>query len=388
MELQNALANLQNAQNQDKKRQKRNNLIVLFVGFALGILIIWAENIFLSSYPSGSLLLFLTLLLTLPLQLVLHEIGHLIFGLYSGYRFVSFRVFSFAIYKKENKFRFGRYRVPGTMGQCLMCPTKEDATMPYRALLLGGVFVNGITAVLCFLLLPILYHNLFWRLFLMGMILWGILLAALNGIPYQNKTNGIANDGYHVKILPHNHAERTCFFNQLRTAAAMTEGKRLSEMPIDWFATPSDPCHHPTSATLRMGEAERECELCRFDSAQAMLLALAENGTTLPATQLLAILTDYLYLEMITTHRQEIIEPLRVALDRHLKLTRNSFAAIRAEITYHYLFTGDLNKIAALHKRFNALAKQFPFAGEIARERQLIALPEALYRSWSKQPHA
>ena len=136
-----------------------------------------------------------------------------------------------------------------------------------------------------------------------------------------------------------------------------------------------------------MGEAERECELEHFDSAKAILLVLAENGATLPASLLSAILTDYLYLEMITTHRQEIVEPLRTALKCYLTLTRNSFATIRVEVAYHYLFTGELNKITPLYKRFNTLAKQFPFAGEIQRERALLSYPEALYRSWFNQSH-
>ncbi len=38
------------------------------------------------------------------LQIVLHEGGHLLFGLLSGYRFVSFRIFNWTLIRQEGKF--------------------------------------------------------------------------------------------------------------------------------------------------------------------------------------------------------------------------------------------------------------------------------------------
>ena len=43
------------------------------------------------------ILLLITGVLFFILQIVVHEAGHLFFGLLSGYRFISFRVFDFKI---------------------------------------------------------------------------------------------------------------------------------------------------------------------------------------------------------------------------------------------------------------------------------------------------
>ena len=107
MEFQKALDNLQNAKRKQKKRQKRNMLIGVPIGVALGLAISFFDNLVLKKYEGGTLWLFLMLLFTLPIQLILHEMGHLIFGLFTGYRFCSFRVFSFAILKKDGKLCFG-----------------------------------------------------------------------------------------------------------------------------------------------------------------------------------------------------------------------------------------------------------------------------------------
>ena len=56
------------------------------------------------------------------LQIVLHEGGHLLFGLLSGYRFVSFRIFNWTLIRQEGKFRLKRFGIAGTGGQCLMLP--------------------------------------------------------------------------------------------------------------------------------------------------------------------------------------------------------------------------------------------------------------------------
>jgi len=376
MELQQALANLQKAKITQKKRQRRSLFIAVPIGVVIGFLIVFGEDYFFGG-KDGDAFLFL---LALPLQLILHELGHLVFGLALGYRFVSFRVFVFAFYKKDGKLRFGRYRVPGTMGQCLMCPTKDDDAMPYRALLLGGVLVNCVTALLFVIPLVFCYHIPFLRDLSIGMILWGIALALTNGIP--QKSGAIANDGYHAKTLPKDRAARSIFFNQLRISAAMTEGKRLFEMPKEWFIPPKNDPNDPLCTSLSMMEAEREMDLAKLDDAETILLDLAARGENLPEAILNAILSELLYLEMVGKHRRDVIEMLRFELDRYLKTTQNSFTTLRIEITYHYLFTGDLETVHRLEKKFEKLKKHFPFTGEVAREALLVSYPKALYNRW------
>ena len=62
------------------------------------------------------------LVLAFMLQLFLHEAGHLVFGLLSGYGFVSFRIFNIMILNDHGHLLIKRLHLDGTAGQCLMSP--------------------------------------------------------------------------------------------------------------------------------------------------------------------------------------------------------------------------------------------------------------------------
>lgn len=52
----------------------------------------------------------------------IHEAGHLVCGLLTGYDFVSFRIFNFTFIKNGGKTRVKKFAVAGTGGQCLLTP--------------------------------------------------------------------------------------------------------------------------------------------------------------------------------------------------------------------------------------------------------------------------
>lgn len=77
------------------------------------------------------------------LQILLHEGGHLVCGLLSGYRFVSYRIGSWMVQRENGVLRVHRFSLAGTAGQCLMTP--PDITnwkMPYKLYNAGGVLDN------------------------------------------------------------------------------------------------------------------------------------------------------------------------------------------------------------------------------------------------------
>ena len=53
---------------------------------------------------------------------IIHEGGHLLFGLMTGWKYVSFRIGCFTLVKQDNKLKFKKTTVAGTAGQCLMSP--------------------------------------------------------------------------------------------------------------------------------------------------------------------------------------------------------------------------------------------------------------------------
>ena len=91
----------------------------------------------------GFLISMAALLLVLPVQIILHEAGHLVFGLLSGYKFVSFRVGAVTLIRRNGKYCVKKYRVIGTGGQCLLTPPDLPLEkMPFFWYNAGGVIVN------------------------------------------------------------------------------------------------------------------------------------------------------------------------------------------------------------------------------------------------------
>ena len=84
---------------------------------------------------------FLSLFIAFFLNIFLHEAGHLVFGLLTGYRFVSFRVFNVTFSKdKHEQWTRRKFSIPGTAGQCLMAPPTDmpAGRVPYFWYNAGG----------------------------------------------------------------------------------------------------------------------------------------------------------------------------------------------------------------------------------------------------------
>ena len=72
--------------------------------------------------PLVFVLVFLIVISALYLQILLHEAGHLVFGLLTGYRFLSFRVGSLMLVREQGKLRLKSFSIAGTGGQCILIP--------------------------------------------------------------------------------------------------------------------------------------------------------------------------------------------------------------------------------------------------------------------------
>ena len=182
--------------------------------------------------PLLSLALFL---IAISLQVIFHEAGHLVCGLVSGYRFVSFRIFSFTWIRQGGKVRMKRFSVSGTGGQCLLVPPeKPDEEIPVTLYNIGGVAMNFLTVLVALVPLVLIDDMPFlWKMFLIQFIGIGVFLGLLNGIPM--KMGGIGNDAYSLRLLKQNSGTKHALVLQLRINALIQEGMRPKEMPEAWF---------------------------------------------------------------------------------------------------------------------------------------------------------
>ena len=176
-------------------------------------------------------------LIAFILNVVLHEGGHLVAGLLTGYRFVSFRFLNWTIIRRNGRLQWGNYELAGTGGQCLMAPPDRPVdqidTRWYNA---GGVLANLLIVVISALLLWAFDLPAWLDELLVIMIILGLFIGVGNGIPM--KMGGVANDGLNLLQLEKDIPTKQCFCNILEVNARSQEGELYADMPERIFALP------------------------------------------------------------------------------------------------------------------------------------------------------
>lgn len=93
--------------------------------------------------------LFLGMYVAFFFHIIVHEAGHLLFGLMTGYKFSSFRIASFIWLEENGKLKMKQLSIAGTGGQCLMSPPDmKDGRIPIVLYNLGGSIINIIMGAL------------------------------------------------------------------------------------------------------------------------------------------------------------------------------------------------------------------------------------------------
>lgn len=157
------------------------------------------------------------------ISIFVHELGHLLFGLLSGYKFSSFRFLNIHLQKNENnKLSFHLKSIPGTLGQCLMKPdfTKKPNLFWYSV---GGVLLNVIAAFFAYLSLYKLNTSLY-TIFVIAFIFVNILFAQANWFRFD----GVLNDGYNYAVVKNNEVSQKMFNYLLDLEDHLAQGKLLS----------------------------------------------------------------------------------------------------------------------------------------------------------------
>ena len=196
-----------------------------------------------ATYDTGSkiislLIMFLEMCLALFLDIIIHESGHLVFGLLTGYRYSSFRIGSLMLIKEDGKMKWKKLSLAGTGGQCLMVPpAMQDGKIPYVLYNLGGSIFNVVFGGLflgIYLVMPdVQYVSLF---FLMTAVM-GFASALMNGIPLQ--MGAVNNDGYNAISLGKDKEALYSFWIQMKANEQIARGVRVKDMPDEWFEMPT-----------------------------------------------------------------------------------------------------------------------------------------------------
>ncbi len=309
------------------------------------------------------------------IQALIHESGHLIFGLLLGYRFHSFRVGSFMWIKDGGKLKLKRYSLAGTGGQCLMFLPKGKITpKTYLLYHLGGAIFNAICGIAC-IVGYVCCKEALWPgaiFFLTGGM--SFISALSNGIPLRLAM--VNNDGHNALSILRDPRGAEAFCNQLRIVEEESKGTRMKNMPDEWFPVPSEEAMENSMATgMGVLAAFRLMEQHKFLEADALMVYLLETDSAMVGYHRGLLTCQRIYIEILRENRWNVLQSfLTPDQKKFMKVMRKNPTVLRTEYALARLSEGNPVKAQAIQKEFEALAKVYPYEEDIADEGSLMAL--------------
>lgn len=309
-----------------------------------------------------------SVLIAIPVVTVIHEGGHLVFGLLSGYKFSSFRIMSFMWVKEDGRIKFRRFSLAGTGGQCLMSPPPlVDGKMPVMLYNLGGTILNAISAVVGFII-----FLAFPDFIIVPFIVFSLLFALTNGVPIH--TAMIDNDGYNAISLGKNSEAMRGLWTQLSVADAQSRSIKLRDMPKEWFYMPDESAmDNGIVAASAVFFCNRLFDEGRFDEADKRMQDILSGENSITGLHRNLLICDRIFCELVGECRLSEVDRLMNAKLKKFMVAMKSFPSIiRTEYVYALLYERNESKAEQIRQRFAAKTRKYPYKADIEAELELM----------------
>lgn len=286
-------------------------MIMLFADMSFEELAVKFQNVNITDGMVAVVISVVSLAVSFLLSVIIHEGGHLVCGLASGYRFVSFRIFNIVFIRQNDKLAIKHFAVAGTGGQCLLSPPdlpiNDIPTGWYNA---GGVLAN---VVVMLAVLPLLWTDCgaVMREIVVVFCVVSLFVILLNGIPM--KAGGLGNDAYNMMKLRDDTEGKRGVVMQLRSNALMQNGIRPKDMPAEWFTLPGIIDYsNPLQVSLPIMAASRALDMMEWENAYNCFESIYAHKDEVVALYVKEIECELLFLAMVTgreSRAQELWTP-------------------------------------------------------------------------------
>lgn len=307
------------------------------------------------------------------LQIIVHEAGHLVFGLAAGYRFRSFRVDSLMLVQQDGRLRFRRFSVQGTGGQCLMAPPDlVDGRIPYRLYNLGGTLANVLVSLAAAVPAFLLPKGLGTAFFAFVAII-GLAFALTNGLPLT--VGGVNNDGKNLRAAGEGPEALRAFWTILKISEAQADDVRMKDMPAAWFAAPAEPeqLRNPLVASVAVVACSRFLDEGRIAEAAEAIRDLLEGETGMLGLHRSLLKIDLAYCELMAGKgMQEAERILDIDARKLMKAMKNYPSVLRTRHALALLAENDEEEARRVREEFDRMATRHPYPSEIEGERELM----------------
>lgn len=317
---------------------------------------------------TGILAFIVSLLIIIPV----HELGHLVCGLLSGYKFVSFRIFNLTFINIDGKIRVKHYSVAGTGGQCLLSPPDLPLDkIPTTLYNFGGVLAN---IILGLIVLPLLWLDAhpFVHEAVVIFLLTDAFLILINGVPM--KVSGAGNDGYNIMKLGKNLTSKRSLIVMLKSNEAIQNGVRPKDMPAEWFEVPKDVDYrNQLEISLPIMAASRHLDEMDYQKALQEFEHLYANRNRIIPLYTKEIACELVFLRLICGHTKAAEELLDFRLRSYLNTYRKVMSSKERIMCAIALFLeNDRPKATSIYHNLLKRESQYLLQGEVKSDLALM----------------
>lgn len=346
--------------------------MILFTDITFSELITKFANIDWADTAGYILISILSLLFSFTLHLLLHEGGHCVAGLLSGYRFVSFRIGNITLLRTNNKLRIKRFSLEGTAGQCLMMPPQKPIDdIPTVLYNLGGVLFNIIFSIIGIIIFILTTSaSVASCSIIFAMI--GILLALINGIPM--KVGGVSNDGNNVLYLNKDTKAKEAFVYQLITNALVQDGTRPAELPDEYLSFDTDfDYKDPLAVNWLILSASVLIDRQEYDRAYTLLDHAMQHSKEIMQLFVYEIACELVYTALITGHIEQAKELYNKDLARYIEQHKNVMSAKqRISCAIALYIDKDAEKAQQIYREVRDRRDSYLMQGEVKMDLALM----------------
>lgn len=363
-------------------KSKKNNIEKYFPYASIIILTLYviSENKFsiydndLSTSITQFLLLISSMGLGFLFHILVHESGHLIFGLLSSYKFSSFRVLSFLFVKRNGKIKIERLSVAGTAGQCLMTPEDKDLGLSSALVyLLGGGLLNIIVSIALMFIHYKYFAGTAFTVLSRSVYAVGFYVAITNLIPIN--FSQIPTDGNNCLLLWRDRNAVRILNETLVVQDYITRGYTYTDIPNNflYFNDKYDyniPIYTGSLIFYHAYLLEKES----YQEAYLLDKKVESNYPNMIDSYKDYFKYDLLFFDILKLENIEFLKEKYRNVETLLKQTRNSIIYLRIQYAYHSLVNKNINEGKKIEKQFFRILKVVPFEADIKIENQLFNL--------------
>lgn len=334
----------------NKKFQKflifANILLVVAAGMFIGFL--QSKNLDYG-FIQDLIIIYVSIIISVFLGVIMHEFGHMIVGLLSGYKFVFFRIGSYSLVKYEDfGYKIKKLYMPGTLGQCIMRPPeKNGGNYPFVLYNLGGVLMNFILASFGAMIYVLSLNDLL-KSFCLVFIWINISFFLLNISPI------LGTDGYNILEIRQSAENKKLFWDVL-TLDYLKFNDSSSVEEFEFSAYPEDGTLVQYVDLINMSKSMYDCN---YDRYYEIYNKFIKRDGLHPFYKSVAKI-DKVYVDLMAGDKDVSLEELYQEKDTKsvIKGLKKSTQMSRLELAYQYLIEKDEGKLIGLKVKFeDALA--------------------------------